>query len=191
MANEPMKKLTDDQYNVLLKIAQKTHMDCWFDIRTDKENVDYIYDVENNKRISLRSGIRELLEGVDSEECYINCDLSKKEDAIVAQLARILKIKFGKDWFKSKDVFLIDIFFETGDASCRYWEELIAIESEEFSSKNCNELSDSFSSYLETVDEDLTYSEIVHDVLDSTGYYWYDTCLRTIPESVAKYNIFI
>ena len=61
---QKIKSLTVEEYNVLEKIATKTKMDCWFSIKTSKTGIDYVFDLEENKRICLSSGIKELASGV-------------------------------------------------------------------------------------------------------------------------------
>lgn len=59
-----IKKLSSQEYNILDKIATKTGMDCWFSIKTTKKGEDYVWDLEENKRLSLSSGIKQLASGV-------------------------------------------------------------------------------------------------------------------------------
>jgi len=54
--------LTDNAFKVLTKIADKSKMDCWFCIKQGK-NGDYVYDLENGKRLSLRQGVKQLIDG--------------------------------------------------------------------------------------------------------------------------------
>ena len=56
--------LSSEEYELLKKIASKSKMDCWFSIRQTKKGDDYVYDLENRKRLSLRTGIRQLMEGI-------------------------------------------------------------------------------------------------------------------------------
>ena len=56
--------LSSEEYDLLNKIAKKSNMDCWFSIRQTKKGDDYVYDLENRKRLSLRTGIRQLMEGI-------------------------------------------------------------------------------------------------------------------------------
>lgn len=63
---------------------------------------------------------------------------------------------------------LLIVSFETGDSSCRYWEEIRLIDSTKF---NYNEFIDCFMSFLETEEADtLVYDEIVNVILDSLGW---------------------
>lgn len=65
--------------------------------------------------------------------------------------------------------------FETGDASCKYWDESAIVEGigrgelKEF----CDYLEDSIISYCDAgLDDDTEYSDIVADNLGATGYKW-------------------
>ena len=63
--------LKDKEYRVLNKIAHNTKMDCWFSIKAGKRDgcsYDYVFDIENHKRMSLKRGIKELIEGVTEED---------------------------------------------------------------------------------------------------------------------------
>lgn len=63
-----IKTLSEEQFNLLDKIATNSGMDCWFcikqHVRGKHAGEDYIYDLENNKPISLRKGVNELIEGM-------------------------------------------------------------------------------------------------------------------------------
>ncbi len=58
-------KLNNKEYDLLDKIATKSKMDCWFQIRSTSKEEDYVYDLEEGKRMSLRKGIGQLIEGID------------------------------------------------------------------------------------------------------------------------------
>lgn len=57
--------LSDQEYRLLNKIAEKSKMDCWFTIRQTQKGEDYVYDLENRKRMSLRTAILQLMEGIE------------------------------------------------------------------------------------------------------------------------------
>lgn len=59
--------LTGEQADVLDKIARASGMDCWFSIGDDNT---YIYDFENDDRLSLKEGIQTLYEGMTSYQDY-------------------------------------------------------------------------------------------------------------------------
>ena len=68
-------KLTNEEYNLLQKISSNSKMDCWFDLRQTKVGEDIVYDLENNKRMSLKQGISQLLEGIEGiEKDYLDFD---------------------------------------------------------------------------------------------------------------------
>lgn len=60
--------LNHDEYELLTKIARKSKMDCWFQIRQNAKGDDCVFDLENHKRLSLKSAVRQLMEGI--EEMY-------------------------------------------------------------------------------------------------------------------------
>ena len=57
------RKLSDDEFNGLNKIASSTKMDCWFYIM-EEVGRDIIWDVENNKILSIEDGVSQLMEGM-------------------------------------------------------------------------------------------------------------------------------
>lgn len=64
---EEVSALTGEQADVLDKIARASGMDCWFSIGEDNS---YIYDFENNEKLSLKEGIQVLQEGMTSYQDY-------------------------------------------------------------------------------------------------------------------------
>lgn len=86
------KTLTNPEYNVLNKIAHKTKMDCWFTIKQDNNGIDYIYDLEDKKRKCLRTGVYQLVSGLDCIENYNSCNLTDDEKTVFNELLRKLKI---------------------------------------------------------------------------------------------------
>lgn len=83
-----IKTLSEDQYNVLCKIAEETKMDCWFcikqHVRGKHAGEDYVFDLENNKVISLKKGVNELVEGITEQ------DLENLTDEEIHTLENIL-----------------------------------------------------------------------------------------------------
>lgn len=57
------RKLTADEYNGLNQIARATKMDCWFSI-LEFGGIDVIWDMENNKVLTIEEGISQFIEGV-------------------------------------------------------------------------------------------------------------------------------
>ena len=87
------KTLTNKEYEVLNKIAKKTKMDCWFYIKQDCHGTDYIYDVEERKRLCLKTGVGQLAEGLDCKENYDSCNLTEEEESVFKELLLKLNIK--------------------------------------------------------------------------------------------------
>ena len=88
-----IKTLTQEQYDLLNRVARRTRNDCWFDIRQKKDGTDYVYDLEEGRRWCLRTGIRTLMEALDCEENYYNCALSCMESFRLWDLCRYLEIE--------------------------------------------------------------------------------------------------
>lgn len=61
-----MEQLTYKEMDLLTKISDETKMSCWFSLRTSKDGKVYVYDLEEHKRISLRNGVKILLEGLSN-----------------------------------------------------------------------------------------------------------------------------
>lgn len=58
--------LSHQEYDVLNRIASNSKMDCWFCIKTRTHHgceYDYVFDLENHKQMSLRSGVAQLIDG--------------------------------------------------------------------------------------------------------------------------------
>ena len=57
--------LTDEEYNVLQHITRTTHIDEWFRLDTDREGFDCVRNLDTGRKITLRTGVKWLCEGVD------------------------------------------------------------------------------------------------------------------------------
>lgn len=55
--------LRPEEYNALQKISSATKMDCWFYLE-EHNGLDYIYDLENNRRLSVKDGVSQLYDGM-------------------------------------------------------------------------------------------------------------------------------
>ena len=87
-------KLTNEEVNVLNKIATKSKMDCWFFIREISELKDVIYDVENSKELTLYEGIMMLDSGITSLDDY---GLTQEEQCIYHQIiTRLMAIRLER-----------------------------------------------------------------------------------------------
>lgn len=84
-------KLTTEEYNVLSHITSATKTDCWFLLETDKNGNDYVYDLEENCKMTLQEAVEQLYEatswmtmndweelGIDVQEIIVYTDLLNK-----------------------------------------------------------------------------------------------------------------
>ena len=90
------KTLTDNEYKVLNKVARKTGCDCWFVLKQDCHGVDYVYDIEERKRMCLKTGVRMLVDSIDCQENFDNCCLDGDEKWALAQLFIKLNISLNE-----------------------------------------------------------------------------------------------
>lgn len=82
------RKLSDNEFNGLNKIASSTKMDCWFYIM-EEVGRDVIWDIENNRILSMEEGVSQLVEGmVDPITEY---GLNKDEIKAVEKLFKSIK----------------------------------------------------------------------------------------------------
>ena len=66
---------------------------------------------------------------------------------------------------------LLIILYDTGDASCIFWDEPVIVY--DLSIDKLHELEDSFSSYYESSKcDDKSYEETTEDVLNASGIKW-------------------
>jgi hypothetical protein len=84
-------KFSNEEYNVLNKIATKSKMDCWFSITQDENEEDYILDLENGSKLSIYEGVGQLVDGMTN---YADYDLTKDEIETFENLIDELNIEF-------------------------------------------------------------------------------------------------
>ena len=82
--------LTDDEYNALQHITLKTHIDEWFWLDTDKEGYDCVRNLDTGRKITLRTGVKWLCEGIDwmQKEDWDILGVSQEEVDILYNLCR-------------------------------------------------------------------------------------------------------
>lgn len=83
--------LTGEQADVLDKIAHASGMDGWFSIGEDNT---YIYDFDNNEKLSLKEGIQTLYEGMTSYQDY---KMTAAEISVFEGLLNKLQIEVIKE----------------------------------------------------------------------------------------------
>lgn len=80
-------QLTDDEREVVNKIARNTRMDCWFCLDYDQyEDIDFVLDTENEASYDLREGLEQLMEAIDCIENLENCFLDLREFLVLEKL---------------------------------------------------------------------------------------------------------
>ena len=83
----------DDERAVLVKLAKKTKMDCWFSIR-DGVNGTYVFDLENRKAISLKSALKDMVDGlVDTNMEFLD---NEEKVVFLKLLADLIVCKRGR-----------------------------------------------------------------------------------------------
>ena len=76
-------KFTINEYNALQRITSINKMDTWFSIRPSKDGLDYIYDLEENKRLSITNALSYIYDGLLEEDYF---QLDKEEQKALEQL---------------------------------------------------------------------------------------------------------
>ena len=94
------KTLTDDEFVVLNKVTRKTRTDYWCCLKQDCHGVDYIYDMEERKRMCLKTGVGLIAEALDCQENLDNCFLEDSEKKTLKDLFEKLNITLDPaiDW---------------------------------------------------------------------------------------------
>lgn len=72
-------KLSNEELNLVDRIATATGMDCWLQTTADGEFVD----LEKNRPMSARTAMRDLIDGLDTTTLL---DLSKAELAMLVKI---------------------------------------------------------------------------------------------------------
>lgn len=80
--------LSEMEYNALDKVATASKMDCWFSVQ-QKDDEDFVFDLENDCRMELREVITQLAEGMCDIHLY---GLTPEECAALRSLFARLEI---------------------------------------------------------------------------------------------------
>ena len=84
---------------------------------------------------------------------------------------------------------ILQFMFETGDASCKYYEVYVIVQSEDYI--DYATIEDSIVSYFDSVDTDDTeYEDNVEDIMRESGLSW-SFMGSVIPESKAIHTFWI
>ena len=85
-----LESLSDEEFNVLNKIAKETGMDCWFSLRETNDGKPVVYILDEEFETTLKEGIDWLHQGIPS---YEKCNLEKEEFEVFEELLKKLHIK--------------------------------------------------------------------------------------------------
>lgn len=85
-----LESLSDEEFNVLNKIANETGMDCWFSLRETNDGKTVVYILDDEFETTLKEGIDWLHQGIPS---YEKCNLEKEEIEVFEELLKKLHIK--------------------------------------------------------------------------------------------------
>lgn len=89
-------KLNELEYNALQNITYINKMDCWFCLKTNKHGDDYIYDLEEHKRLSLKAALNYIHEGLLQEDFS---QLSKMEQRALNNMFLRYRLSIFKEGF--------------------------------------------------------------------------------------------
>ena len=78
--------LTDDEYNLLSSISQKTKTDCWFALHEDEKGGDCVYDLENEELIPLDLALEQLNEAIIPDLIDLTNEEIKTYTALLSKL---------------------------------------------------------------------------------------------------------
>jgi hypothetical protein len=81
-----LNSLSDNEYELLTNIAKNTGMDCWFQLAASGTRI-YVYDLEDNKELSLVTGVKLLLEGISPQ--YISLLSAADKNTLQALCTRL------------------------------------------------------------------------------------------------------
>lgn len=95
-------RLTNEEFNVVNKVSEKSKADCWFELANDEYGNDIVLDLEEDKILSLEDGLLML------DSCLTDLDnynLSDKE--ILCYKSLIIKMKTLKRLTRNRLMTLI------------------------------------------------------------------------------------
>lgn len=64
------KTLTSYEFNVLNRVIDKTGNDCWALLKQDCRGIDYFWDMEERRRMCLKSGLEVIADALSFQEGF-------------------------------------------------------------------------------------------------------------------------
>lgn len=98
-------ELTNEEYDVIEKVARKSKCDCWFELGVDEFNNDIVVDLEEDTTMSLEDGLLLLDSGLTELSDY---DLTEEEQRCYQNL--IFKMRMLKQLTHNR---LITLLYNT------------------------------------------------------------------------------
>lgn len=130
------------------------------------------------KRIADNANFKKLIEQCMESNHYRAFCKSRYEQSITSDFERRLFMNT-----------ILQFNFETGDASCAYYQVYVIVNSDDFI--DYDTLEDSISSYMDSnYDEDNEYEDIVEDIMNASDLSWIFMG-KIIPESRTIYSYWI
>ena len=83
-------RLSNEEKDVLIKLAKKTGMDCWFSMRYGKTE-DYVLDIENKKRLTMKAALKQLVDGLTDVD--LQCLNYQETLTFIQLLAGLIEIR--------------------------------------------------------------------------------------------------
>ena len=86
--------LTVAEYNALQHITSKTHQDDWFWLSIDDEGFDCVRNLDTGRKITLRTGMKWLWEGIDwmQEADWDILGITQEEVVLLHDILRKLEV---------------------------------------------------------------------------------------------------
>jgi hypothetical protein len=94
------KTLTSYEFNVLNRVIYKTGNDCWAFLKQDRRGVDYFWDMEERRRMCLKSGLEVIADALSFQEGLDYCRLKWHERVTLRNLFAKCEIELDPsvDW---------------------------------------------------------------------------------------------
>lgn len=122
-------ELDNDEYNSLQHITKLNKMDCWFSFRESSDGLNYIIDLETNKKISLFKALKDINEGLLQETFDLLNDKEQRalNDLFIKYALKTFEMKNLSKKEQSKFSTIVKgekIIFDSKESAIKYYETL-------------------------------------------------------------------
>ena len=87
-------RLTNEEYNIVEKLARRSKCDCWFELGVDEFNEDIVVDLEEDTTKPLDAGLLELDDCLTDLSDY---DISKEEKDTYKSIIKRMRVSVNID----------------------------------------------------------------------------------------------